>query len=100
MSCGCGRRRKKSLTTRQKGNIRNRSKQLILEKQAKTKSQHIKNKIIKSRLNICEKCPHSVQTDRDKKYKIKLCHKQNRPLNIVSKTLSSACPIGKFKDSI
>lgn len=100
IGCGCGRgRKRKPLTAKQKENARNRSKKLSLDRRLRMKAENFRNKIIKIRLNICEKCPHSIQTSRDKKYKIRICHKQNRPIDVVSKVISSACPVGKFKAS-
>jgi len=98
MGCGCGRKKKTTvLTTEQRENMRARSQILSLSKQQREKATNLRNKIIKTRLNICEKCPHSVQTDRDKKFNIRLCHKQNRPIDVVAKLLSTGCPIDKFK---
>jgi len=77
--------------------MKERSKKLTFDKQSRIRSENFRNKVIKTRLSICEKCPHSVQTSRDKKYNIKICHKQNRPINVVAKALSIACPVGKFK---
>jgi hypothetical protein len=96
-NCGCGRSKKKPLSSKQKAAMKARSSVLSLSKQERDKATNFRNKIIQTRLSICEKCPHSIQTDRDKKFNIRLCHKQNRPIEIVAKLLSSGCPIGKFK---
>jgi hypothetical protein len=100
-SCGgCGRTKRKPLTSKQKAAMRASSKARInSKKHLIEQSTNIRNKLIKNRLNICEKCSHSVQNDRDKKHDIRICHKQNRPLNTVAKLLSTACPIGKFTAS-
>ncbi len=95
---GCGRKKRKAITSKQKIAMRQRSKAAIAAKQQRDKSAtKFRNKLIKARLNICEKCPHSIQNDRDKKFNIRLCHKQNRPINIVAKLLSTACPLSKFQ---
>lgn len=99
MGCGCGRgKKRKPLTSKQKIAMRQRSKVALAAKQQRDKSVvKFKNKLIKARLNICEKCPHSVQNSRDKKFNIRICHKQNRPIDVVAKLFSVACPLGKFK---
>ncbi len=97
MGCGCGRRKKKSLSARRMENARNRSKELTSAKLVRAKAEKFRSKVIKTRLSICEKCSHSTQTSRDKKYNVRICHKQNRPIDVVSKTLSVACPVSKFK---
>lgn len=98
--CGCGRKRKrKPLTIKQKEVMRSRSKKLISSRQSRIKAENFRDKVMKTRLSICEKCSHSTQTIRDKKYSIRICHKQNRPIDVVSKTLSLGCPVGKFKAS-
>ena len=96
-NCGCSKNRKKTpLTAKQISAIRDKAKASFALKQ----KNNFKDKLIKARFNICEKCPHSVQNDRDKKYNIRICHKQNRPIDIVAKNLSSECPIGNFKATV
>ena len=99
ISCGCRKKNRKPLTSKQKDVIKLKSKDALLAKRQRDKAKVFKNKIIKARFNICEKCPHSVQTDRDKKYNIRICHKQNRPINTVAALLSNGCPIDRFKAS-
>lgn len=98
MGCGCRKKyTDRKLTDARKAGIRAKAQSALIEKRKKSQQIKFKDKIIKTRLAICETCPFSVQTDRDRKYGIRICHKENRPIQVVAATLSSSCPINRFK---
>ncbi len=100
MGCGCRKSSNKKLSAKKRELLRAKaSNTLKNRKKAENKMQSLRNKIIKSRLLICQSCPHSVQNKRDKKYNIRICHKVNRPLSTIASNLSFSCPVGKFKSS-
>lgn len=97
IGCGCGRKKRKALSAKQKAKMRAKANSAIAARSAQTvQAAKFRNRLIKTRLNICEKCPHSIQNERDKKFNLRLCHKQNRPIQAVASLLSAACPVGNF----
>ena len=101
MGCsGCRKSPNRKLSAKKREELRAKAANTLKNrKKAENKMQSLRNKIIKSRLLICQSCPHSVQNKRDKKYNIRICHKVNRPLSSTTNDLSFSCPKGKFKSS-
>jgi hypothetical protein len=100
MGCGCGRNKprkpKKPLSAKRRDALRKtalkRGQDALV--QAKIKKQL--TALERQKALTCAQCPHSVQTPKDKKLRLKICHKLNRPLSVVTKDQFSKCPIGKF----
>lgn len=100
MGCGCRKTPNRKLSAKKRVVLRAKAANTLKNrKKTENKIQSLKNKVIKSRLLICQSCPHSVQNKRDKKYNIRICHKVNRPLSSTSSNLSFSCPKNKFKSS-
>ena len=57
----------------------------------KAKYEHIANK-----LTVCKACPHSQQSELDKKRLIRRCHKLNKLIKDISVDPNIKCPTGQF----
>ena len=86
MGCGCGR------STRSKvASLKLKNKRL----KSLMKTVPHKN-VIDKRTSICLSCSYSAPTKREKKSKIRICHKLNRLLINISRNKTIKCPKGKF----
>lgn len=94
MGCGCGRNKSnkiKRLKLLKGKSIHNLKLELI-------KKAPIKAPITESqkRTLICKSCPLGVQTIREKKAGILVCHKTNRLVNNLILDPKFNCPMGKW----
>lgn len=85
MGCGCGR------------STPNRGQRLRTTRLKQVRAKSKKQKLVAAkRIKICNPCPFSDQTRREKKKKVKICHKCNRLIINISKDPKFKCPIGRF----
>ena len=83
VGCGCGRS--------------SRNKASIIKKRLRTASLNLpKKNEMSNRESICLSCPYSALTGKEKKIKIRVCHKLNRLIINISRNKIIKCPIGKF----
>jgi len=99
LGCGCRKPANRNVSSKRRELLKIKSAKVLKDKRKLEKAVKLRDKFIQARLNICKSCPHSVQNKRDKKYNIRICHKINRPLSVVSSDLSFSCPIGSFKSA-
>lgn len=55
-----------------------------------------KIKLTKKKLKFCKTCPHSKQTPKEHRQKVRICHKSSLSIQTILNKRSFKCPINNF----